>query len=312
MKIAVTGGAGFIGSNLVKKLIELNHDVVVIDDLSTGLASNLENLDCEFYDESIVDNAKLDKLISSSEAIFHFAARGSVPRSILDPVAAFQINATGTLNILEIARSTGAHVIFSSSSSVYGLNTSIPKVESTWTSPLSPYAASKLSAEALLSAYANSYNIPVTNLRFFNVYGPFQRPDHPYAAVIPKWIWQALHGKPIEIFGNGEQTRDFTFVDTVVDVATTSLSKVAASGQVINLAYGNQISLNEIKIKLNEKFPKLVSSYLPKRAGDVNHSQNNPDRVYKFFPDVSPTNFEIGFEKTFNWLTSKYSQVIHK
>lgn len=307
MKIAVTGGAGFIGSNLVKKLIELDHDIIVIDDLSTGLTSNLENLDCNFQNASVVDNPNLYGLISSCEAIFHFAARGSVPRSISDPVAAFQINAIGTLNILEIARNTGAHVIFSSSSSVYGHNTSIPKVESTWTSPLSPYAASKLSAEALLSAYANSYNNPVTNLRFFNVYGPYQRPDHPYAAVIPKWIWQGLHGKPIEIFGDGEQTRDFTFVDTVVDVAVTSLSKVAANGQVINLAYGNQVSLNAIKIKLNEKFPNLVSNYLPKRAGDVKHSQNNPGRVLKIFPDVSPTNFEVGFEKTFNWLKSKYS-----
>ena len=307
MKIAVTGGAGFIGSNLVRKLIELNHDVVVIDDLSTGLASNLENLDCEFHHESIVDNTKLNKLISSSEAIFHFAARGSVPRSIFDPVAAFQINTIGTLNVLEISRNTGAHIIFSSSSSVYGLNTSIPKVELTWTAPLSPYAASKLSAEALLSAYANSYNIPITNLRFFNVYGPSQRPDHPYAAVIPKWIWQAIHGKPIEIFGDGKQTRDFTFVDTVVDVATTSLSKVAANGQMINLAYGNQISLNEIKIKLLEKYPNLVSNYLPKRNGDVEHSQNNPEKILRCFPDVSPTNFEIGFEKTFDWLKSNYS-----
>jgi len=307
MKIAVTGGAGFIGSNLVKKLLELDHEVIVIDDLSTGLASNLENLNCNFHNISIVDSTNLYKFISLCEVIFHFAARGSVPRSISDPVATFQTNSIGTLNILEIARNTGAHVIFSSSSSVYGLNTSIPKVESTWTSPLSPYAASKLSAEALLSAYANSYNIPVTNLRFFNVYGPFQRPDHPYAAVIPKWIRQALHGEPIEIFGDGEQTRDFTFVDTVVDVATTSLSKVAASGQVINLAYGNQISLNEIKKKLQEKFPNLVSNYLPKRAGDVNHSQNNPERISKFFPDIIPTNFEIGFEKTFSWLKSKYS-----
>lgn len=307
MKIAVTGGAGFIGSNLVKKLMELNHDVIVIDDLSTGLPSNLENLKCNFQNVSIIDNPKLNSLISSCEAIFHFAARGSVPRSILDPVSAFKINAIGTLNILEIARNTGAHVIFSSSSSVYGLNTSIPKVESTWTAPLSPYAASKLSAEGLLSAYANSYNIPVTTLRFFNVYGPLQRPDHPYAAVIPKWIWQAIHGKPIEIFGDGEQTRDFTFVDTVIDVATASLFKVETSGQVINLAYGNQISLNEIKTKLNEKFPKLVSNYSPKRAGDVEHSQNNPDKILRYFPNVIPTNFDVGFEKTFNWLKSKYS-----
>ena len=307
MKIAVTGGAGFIGSNLVKKLLELDHEVIVIDDLSTGLASNLENLNCNFHNISIVDSTKLYKCISLCEVIFHFAARGSVPRSILDPVAAFQINSIGTLNILEIARNTGAHIIFSSSSSVYGLNTSIPKVESTWTSPLSPYGASKLSAEALLSAYANSYNIPVTNLRFFNVYGPFQRPDHLYSAVIPKWIWQALHGEPIEIFGDGEQTRDFTFVETVVDVATTSLSKVAASGQVINLAYGSQVSLNEIKIKLQEKFPNLAYTHLPRRVADVEHSQNKPDRLIKFFPDIKPINFSIGFEKTFDWLKSKKS-----
>ena len=306
MKIAVTGGAGFIGSNLVKKLSKLNHEIVVIDDLSTGIVSNLANLDCNFQNVSIMDTTRINKVLSDSEVIFHFAARGSVPRSILDPVATLEINLTGTLNILEIARKTGAHVIYSSSSSVYGQNTIQPKVEETWTSPVSPYAASKLSAEALLNAYANSYSIPVTNLRFFNVYGPLQRPDHTYAAVIPKWIWLALNGKPIEIFGDGEQTRDFTYIDTVVDVAVASLSKVASNGSVINLAFGNSISLNEIKNKLQEKFPALIVNYFPIRPGDVKHSTNYPEKLIKYFPDTIPIKFDIGFEKTYKWLKSEY------
>ena len=308
MKIAVTGGAGFIGSNLVKKLVNLGHNVTVIDDLSTGLKSNLHGLDCDFHRLSIENLTKLRKILSPCEVIFHFAARGSVPRSILDPLATHKINLAGTLNILEISRENGAHIIYSSSSSVYGSNTSQPKIEETWTSPLSPYGASKLSAEAFLIAYANSYRIPITNFRFFNVYGPWQRPDHAYAAVIPKWIWLAMNGSVIEVYGDGSQTRDFTFIDNVTSVAVSSLSQISSNANAINLAFGNSISLNQILSKLRGIFPLLRVEYLPSRNGDVMYSQNNPKKLFQYFPNTESVDFDQGFDLTYQWLKSTYSK----
>lgn len=304
MKIAVTGGAGFIGSNLVKKLVNLGHKVTVVDDLSTGLKSNLHGLDCDFHILSIENSTKLRKILTPCEAIFHFAARGSVPRSILDPLATHKINLAGTLNILEISRENGAHIIYSSSSSVYGSNTLQPKIEETWTSPLSPYGASKLSAEAFLIAYANSFKIPITNFRFFNVYGPWQRPDHDYAAVIPKWIWLAMNGGVIEVYGDGSQTRDFTFIDNVTSVAVSSLSQISSNADPINLAYGNSISLNQILSKLRAIFPLLRVENLPSRNGDVMHSQNNPKKLFQYFPDSEYVDFDQGFDITYQWLKS--------
>jgi UDP-glucose 4-epimerase len=302
MKIGVTGGAGFIGSNLVRKLLELNHEIIVVDDLSTGVGENLDRLEVDFRNISVENNLDLSKALSSCEVIYHLAARGSVSRSILDPVATYKVNLTGTLNILEIARNSGAHVIYSSSSSVYGSNNSQPKSEQSWVSPISPYGASKLSSEAFLSAYAHSYNIAVTNFRFFNVFGPFQRPDHIYSAVIPKWIRLALLGEEIEVYGDGEQKRDFTYIDTVTRVVTSALSKIAANGEVINLAYGNSISLNDIITKLKNEFPSLDVRYVSARQSDIKNSRNFPERLNTYFPEIIPTDFEVGFEKTFYWL----------
>jgi UDP-glucose 4-epimerase len=309
MKIAVTGGAGFIGSNLVKKLVGLGHNVTVVDNLSTGLKSNLQGVDCDFHRLSIENFTKLRKIVRSCEAIFHFAARGSVPRSIINPLETYRVNLAGTLNILEISRENGAHIIYSSSSSVYGSNTLQPKIEETWTLPLSPYGASKLSAEAFLFAYASSYKIPITNFRFFNVYGPLQRPDHAYAAVIPKWIWLAMNGGEIEVYGDGSQTRDFTFIDNVTTVAVSSLSQISSNAEPINLAYGNSISLNHILAKLYEVFPSLRVKYLPSRTGDVMHSQNNPKKLFQYFPNSQPVDFDTGFYLTYEWLKSIAHQV---
>ena len=222
-KVAITGGAGFIGSNLAESLIKKGFDVIIIDDLSTGLIANIDMKNCEFREFSINDATKLKKALKDTETIFHLGARGSVPRSIKNPVATHEVNATGTLNVLEAARESGAHVIFSSSSSVYGRNMQLPKEEKMWLGPMTPYAASKLSAESYVEAYGSSYELPVTILRFFNVFGPRQRPDHEYAAVIPKWIWLAMQGKPVDLYGDGTQSRDFTYVKTVVDIAISAM-----------------------------------------------------------------------------------------
>jgi UDP-glucose 4-epimerase len=301
-RVAVTGGAGFVGSNLVIRLMEDGHDVVVVDDFSTGLRANLQDLDCELHELSITDEVRMKKAISKCQVIFHLGARGSVPRSIKEPRATHEVNATGTLNVLEAARESGAHVLFSSSSSVYGRNMQLPKDETMWLGPMTPYAASKLSAEAYVQSYASSYQIPTTLFRFFNIFGPRQRPDHEYAAVLPKWIWLAMHGHPIEVFGDGTVTRDFTYIDTVVDVATTAMNKRIVSDGPINLAFGNRISLNETIEILRQHFPDLKVTYLPQRPGDVKDSQNAPALLNSLFPEIRPKSFETALKDTIVWL----------
>ncbi|MTA80641.1 MAG: NAD-dependent epimerase/dehydratase family protein, partial [Actinobacteria bacterium] len=256
-KVAVTGGAGFIGSNLTRRLLSEGYEIVVVDDLSTGLISNVDQEKTTFHQVSITDPQALSKALAGCETIFHLAARGSVPRSIKNPVATNNVNATGTLNVLEAARANGAHVIFSSSSSVYGRNMALPKDESMWLGPMTPYAASKLAAEGYVQAYAAAYNVPITLLRFFNVFGPRQRPDHEYAAVLPKWIWLAMQGQPIDVYGDGSASRDFTYVDTVLDIAMTAMKEKVLTEGAMNLAYGNRIFLNETIEMLKKHFPDL-------------------------------------------------------
>ena len=308
-KVAVTGGAGFIGSNLVARLIIEGYDVVVIDDLSTGLISNVKDQKCEFRELSILDFPALNSAIKDCETIFHLAARGSVPRSIKNPVATHEVNATGTLNVLEVARKSGAHVLFSSSSSVYGRNMQLPKNESMWLGPMTPYAASKLAAEGYVQSYATTYKIPTTLLRFFNVFGPRQRPDHQYAAVLPKWIWLAMHKLPIQVFGDGTASRDFTYVDTVLDVAMTAMKQKVLSDGAINLAYGNRISLNDTTRLLKNHFPDLQVSYTEERPGDVKESQNSPELLKDLFPAVQPKTFEEALSETVTWL-QEYGQSV--
>lgn len=301
-RVAVTGGAGFIGSNLVSALIHRGHDVHVVDDLSTGFLANLEEGKSTFHNVSLVDFASLSNALSDAEVIFHLGARGSVPRSIKNPVATHDVNATGTLNVLEVARTSGAHVFFSSSSSVYGRNTVLPKDESMWLGPMTPYAASKMAAEGYMQAYASSYDVPITLLRFFNVFGPRQRPDHEYAAVLPKWIWNAMQGKPIDVYGDGTQTRDFTYVKSVVDVCLDAMDRKVTNDGAINIAFGNRISLLETIEKLRVHFPDLQVNFMAERSGDVKESQNNPILVKRLFPNVAPEAFDVALGDTINWL----------
>ena len=301
-QVAVTGGAGFIGSNLSHRLILEGYQVVIIDDLSTGLISNVDRDRSEFHQISISDPKALNSALKNCETIFHLAARGSVPRSIKNPLATHEVNATGTLNILEIARATGAHVIFSSSSSVYGRNMQLPKDELMWLGPMTPYAASKLAAESYIQAYSATYNIPTTLLRFFNVFGPRQRPDHQYAAVLPKWIWLAMQDQPIDVYGDGSASRDFTYVDTVLDIAISAMKERTLTEGAINLAYGNRILINDAIEMLRTSFPNLRVNYKKERLGDVKHSQNSPVLLNKLFPNVKPKPFELALSETIQWL----------
>jgi UDP-glucose 4-epimerase len=301
-KIAVTGGAGFIGSNLVERLLSKGHEVTVVDDLSTGLKSNLDLNKITFHELSLTNRDGLAKALNGVDAIVHLGARGSVPRSLKNPIATHDVNATGTLNVLEAARSNGAQVIFSSSSSVYGRNGQLPKDESMWLSPLTPYAASKLAAEGYVQAYGAAYEVPVTLLRFFNVFGPKQRPDHEYAAVLPKWIWKAMNNEAIDVYGDGSQTRDFTYVRTVLDVIEDAINRGVRTEGAVNLAYGNRISLLTTIDLLKGHFPDLKVNFLGDRPGDVKNSQNDPVLLKKLFPSVVPTEFEVALNETVNWL----------
>ena len=301
-KVAVTGGAGFIGSNLARRLISEGYDLVIVDDLSTGLLSNIDQEKTEFHQISITDPKALSAALKDCQTIFHLAARGSVPRSIKNPIATHDVNVTGTLNVLEAARANGAHVIFSSSSSVYGRNMQLPKDESMWLGPMTPYAASKLAAEGFVQAYAAAYGVPTTLLRFFNVFGPRQRPDHEYAAVLPKWIWLAMQGQAIDVYGDGSASRDFTYVDTVLDIAMTAMKEKVLTEGAMNLAYGNRIFLNETIEMLRKHFPDLQVNYKSERLGDVKESQNAPVLLKKLFSHVAPKDFETALSETVDWL----------
>jgi UDP-glucose 4-epimerase len=300
MRVLVTGGAGFVGTNLTLSLLEHGYDVKIFDDLSTGLEQNIPK-DAEFINASILDTSKLNNVIKECEVVVHLGARGSVPRSIKDPISTHDVNSSGTLNVLEAARSSGSHYIFSSSSSVYGSNMTLPKSEDMVLRPLTPYAASKMSGEALSLAYAKSYELPVSTFRFFNIFGPWQRPDHEYAAVLPKWISKCLKGDEIEVFGDGLQTRDFTYVGTVVNIILSCISKKILHPEPVNLAYGNNISLNQVLEIMKLNFPTLKVKYLPPRKGDVLHSKNDPTLIKTLYPDITLDKFEVSLQKTIDW-----------
>ena len=300
MKVLITGGAGFIGTNLTLGLLNSGFEVKILDDLSTGLKQNISK-DAEFVNASILDTGQINGAIEDCEVVVHLGARGSVPRSIKDPIATHDVNSTGTLNVLEAVRTTNSHYIFSSSSSVYGSNMILPKNENMVLRPITPYAASKMSGEGLSLAYAKTYKLPISTFRFFNIFGPWQRPDHEYAAVLPKWISKCITGNEIEIFGDGEQTRDFTYVGTVVNVIIDCISNKVMHPEPVNLAYGNNISLNQVVELLKKSFPDFKVKYLPQRNGDVLHSKNDPKLVQSLYPNVNVEKFETSLQETINW-----------
>jgi UDP-glucose 4-epimerase len=300
-RIAVIGGAGFVGTNLVRALMAQGDEVLVIDDFSTGLISNVEHLPCEISRTSIYDQIEIEKALSGCDFIFHLAARGSVPRSIKNPDATFNVNVVGTLNVVRYAQMTKTPLVFSSSSSVYGSNLELPKNEFMWTSPMTPYAASKLCGESLVESYSRSFGFQAFTFRFFNIFGPWQRPDHDYAAVIPKWIWKAMNKQVLEIYGDGEHTRDFTYIDSVISALLQVKKRNLASPHPVNLAFGARISLNSLASELSTYFPDLRVEYRDPRAGDVKDSQNDPTHLNNVLPGIEVTSFEDGLKKTIEW-----------
>lgn len=304
MRVLVTGGAGFIGANLCRTLLATCAvEVIVLDDLSTGSLDNLDGCDVEVRVGSVLDADAVGRACTGVQAIVHLAALGSVPRSVADPTTSFAVNATGTVNVLEAARRAGAHVLFASSSSVYGSNPALPKHEDLAPRPMSPYAASKLAAESTALAYSSSYALPVLAFRFFNVYGPLQRAGHAYAAAIPAFVHAALRGEPVTVFGDGSQSRDFTFVDTVCEVLTDAVIRRVTSAEPVNLAFGSRIRLNDIIDRLSQVLGSSLNvRYAAPRVGDVLHSSADDTRVRALFPAVRPVALDVGLAATVEWM----------
>ncbi|MCI4065253.1 NAD-dependent epimerase/dehydratase family protein [Micromonospora sp. R77] len=305
MRLLITGGAGFIGANLVRNALAepAVTDIRVLDDLSTGSRANLAGLDVDLREGSILDETRLARAMTGRDVVVHLAAMSSVPGSVEHPIAAHGANATGTLCVLEAARREGVRqVVLASSSSVYGANPDLPKHELTWTSPLSPYAAGKLAGEAYASAYQASYGLATLAFRFFNVYGPGQRHDHPYAAVIPRFVHAALHGEPVVIHGDGRQTRDFTYVDTVCAVILDAARRSVHHPQPVNLAFGTRTDLHAVLAELEQILGRPVErSFAPRRVGDVLHSEADNQLLRRLFPEVTAASLADGLRATVAW-----------
>lgn len=292
MLALVTGGAGFIGSHIVDRLLEEGWDVRVLDNLSTGSLDNLDTVRAQFIEGDIRDEVGLLNIMSPVDVVFHHAAIPAVPRSIKMPVTTNSVNVDGTLMVLEAARTVGVErVVFASSSSVYGDTDQLPKVENMPTLPLSPYAVQKLAGENYCSVYNKVYGLKTVALRYFNVFGPRQNPDNDYAAVIPLFINHAKAGTAPTIHGDGNNTRDFTYVSNVVDANLLAAESEEAVGRVINVGGGVQTSINMLWLTIKDIVGTDVDPITgPPRKGDVRDSlagMKVASALLGYYPNVS-------------------------
>ncbi len=302
----VTGGAGFIGSHLVERLVKDGHLVRVIDNLLTGKRSNLAHLPAdsyEFYEVSITDLAALREIFNGADYVLHQAALPSVPRSIDDPLTTHEMNVTGTLNVLIAAKENGIkRVAYAASSSAYGDVDAEFKDESMQPRPLSPYGVTKLAGEYYCQAFTNVYGLETVALRYFNVFGARQDETSQYAAVIPKFAAAMLNGQPPTIYGDGEQSRDFTYIDNVVYGNLLALTAPHAAGQVMNLATGGRITLLELVDKMNVLLgTQLAPAHLPTRTGDIKHSRAAIDKAVDLLDFRPIVDFDTGLARTLEW-----------
>ena len=302
----VTGGAGFIGSAIVRKLLaEGASKVVVIDNLLSGREANLEEVcgKIDFQRADICNYDEIAPLIRNAAVVFHEAAIPSVPRSIVDPIPSHEVNINGTFNVLRAAHEGKAgRVVYAASSSAYGDTEVLPKVESMAPRPKSPYALQKLVGEYYQSVFADVYGLETVSLRYFNVYGPRQDPSSPYSGVLSLFMRAILERTQPTIFGDGEQSRDFTYVDNVVDATLRACTAPEAPGRVINVGVGGRFTLNQTIALLNEIFGKQVTPrYDPPRGGDVLHSQANISLARQVLGYEPKVPYEQGLRKTVEW-----------
>lgn len=307
----VTGGAGFIGSNIARQLLKLNKKVIVLDNLSTGNLKNLDDIKdrITFIKGDITDTKILKKAFKSVDYILHQAALRSVPFSIDHPEEANKVNVEGTLNVLMAAKKCGVkRVVYASSSSVYGDRVSALRQEDMETSPVSPYAVSKLAAEHYCRMFPSLYGLETVSLRYFNVFGPYQDPNSQYSAVIPIFIKALVSGKSPIIHGDGKQSRDFTYIDNVVSANILACKAKNASGEYINVATGKQVSVLEIFNKISKILRRDIKPIFgPSRAGDVKHTLADISKAKKLLNFKPLVSFDEGLDKTVNWFLKEYT-----
>ncbi len=289
MKVLVTGGAGFIGSNLVRALLERGDDVRVLDNFSTGLRTNLDGLDVEIVEGELRSYERVHNAVRGTEVVFHLGALGSVPRSVQDPLTSGAVNVEGTLNVMLAARDEGIRrVVFASSSSIYGNQAELPLREAMAADPISPYGVAKLAAERYCVSFSRVYHsFETVVLRYFNVFGPRQNPYSEYAAVVPLFITAIAEGEPVMIYDDGNQSRDFTYVDNVVAANLLAADAPGTSGRIFNISAGAPVTVNELADTIGRLLGKQVERrYLPPRPGDLRNS----------WADVSESRDVLGYE----------------
>jgi nucleoside-diphosphate-sugar epimerase len=310
----VTGGAGFIGSNLVEVLINQGKRVRVLDNLSTGKKTNLRPFweKIEWVEGDIRDSKTCEKAMNGIEIVLHQAALPSVPRSIADPALANEVNVTGTLNLLCAARDAGVkRFVYAASSSAYGDSAALPKIETMSAKPLSPYAVTKLTGEYYCQIFGTIYGLSAVSLRYFNIYGPRQDPKSEYAAVVPRMISALIRNQHGTIYGDGSQSRDFTYIeDCVRAVLSASAAPAEVSGEVINVSYGANVTVNELYRKIAGLLGKPDSpAYEKSRAGDVKHSLADIGKAKRLLGYEPEFGIDRGLEKTIAWWKTTENEV---
>jgi len=308
----VTGGAGFIGSNIVSRLVDDGQDVRVVDDLSTGRGRNLNGLRdaVTVHDGSVCDDDLLLRAFEGADYVLHQAALASVQRSVEDPSETNRVNVEGTLQVLEAARECGVRrVVYASSSSVYGDAPELPKHEGMKPEPKSPYAVSKLAGEYYCRVYTDVFGLDTVSLRYFNVFGPRQDPASQYAAVIPIFVRLMLAGEAPHVYGDGEQSRDFTYVDNVVQANLLAATAQGAGGAVCNVGCGERYTLNDLLELLQELIGRPADAeYGPERAGDVKHSLADIARAREVLGYEPGVAFREGLRRTVQWYREQLAQ----
>jgi len=308
MRYLVTGGAGFIGSNTVDELVRRGHSVVVLDDLSSGREDNLAEIrnKITFIKGSITDIEVVRKVMHEAEYVLHLGARTSVPRSVKDPLDTNKINIEGTLNVLVAAKELKVkRVVFAASSSAYGETPTLPKTEAMQPQPISPYGVTKYVGELYCQTFGRCYGLENVALRYFNIFGPRQDPGSPYSGVLAKFCTAFLEDVQPLVFGDGEQTRDFTYVDNAVQANLLACEAPNASGKVFNVGVGGRVSLNEVLRELAKITGKtLAAKYEPPRDGDIRDSQADISQARETLGYDPPVSFEEGLARTFEWYRS--------
>jgi UDP-N-acetylglucosamine/UDP-N-acetyl-alpha-D-glucosaminouronate 4-epimerase len=305
MRYLVTGGAGFIGSNTVDELVRRGHSVVVLDDLSSGKEDNLAEIrnKITFIKGSITDIEVVRKAMHEAEYVLHLAARTSVPRSVKDPIETNKINIDGTLNVLVAAKELKVkRVVFAASSSAYGETPTLPKVETMQPQPISPYGVTKFVGELYGQTFGRCYGLENVSLRYFNIFGPRQDPSSPYSGVLAKFCTAFLEDTQPVVFGDGEQTRDFTYVENAVQANLLACEAPNVSGKVFNVGVGGRVSLNAVLHELGKITGKtLEAKYDPPRDGDIRDSQADISQAKEFLGYAPQVTFEDGLARTFEW-----------